>query len=40
MASPLRSYFQTDSVGLRLKWPLSWAVRDSRGVAYLTGANW
>jgi hypothetical protein len=36
----IRSYFQTDSVGLKLRWPISWALRDPRGVAFLTGANW
>jgi hypothetical protein len=40
MAMPVRSYFQTDSIGLKLRWPVSWTLRDVRGVAYLTGANW
>jgi hypothetical protein len=40
MASPLRSYFQTDSIGLRLKWPVSWALRDARAVAWMSGVTW
>jgi hypothetical protein len=32
--------FQTDTVGLRLRWPLSWATRDARGIAVMTGVNW
>jgi hypothetical protein len=40
VARPVRSFYQTDSVGLKLRWPLSWVVRDARGVAYMTGTNW
>jgi hypothetical protein len=40
IASPLSSMFQTDSASLRMTWPLSWTLRDSRGVAWLSGANW
>jgi hypothetical protein len=32
--------FQNDVVGLRLKWPLSWSVRDARGIAFMTGVSW
>jgi hypothetical protein len=32
--------FQTDTIGLRLRWPLSWAVRDARGVAVMNGVTW
>jgi Phage capsid family len=39
-ASPVRSLFQTDSVGLKIRWPISWALRDIRGVAYTTGVTW
>jgi len=35
MASPLRSFFQSDTVGLKLRWPISWALRDARGVAWM-----
>jgi hypothetical protein len=32
--------FQNDVVGLRLKWPLSWSVRDARGISYMTSVSW
>jgi hypothetical protein len=32
--------FQTDTIGLRLRWPLSWTVRDARGIAVLQNVNW
>jgi hypothetical protein len=35
-AAPSRSLFQTESTALKLKWPLCWAVRDPRAVAWLT----
>lgn len=35
-ASPARSLFQTDSVALKMRWPLSWAIRDPRAVAWTT----
>jgi len=31
-----RGLFQTDSIALKIRWPVSWMVRDSRAVAYLT----
>jgi len=34
------STFQTDSVALRLRWPVTWARRDARGVAFMTSVNW
>jgi hypothetical protein len=39
-ARPVGSLFQTDEIGLKLKWPLSWGLRDARGVAFMTGVNW
>lgn len=36
--TPLRSFFQSDTVGLRLRWLLSWALRDARGIAWVQGA--
>lgn len=33
---PERSVFQTDSLALKLRWPVTWALRDPRGVAWLT----
>jgi hypothetical protein len=35
-ASPARSLFQTDSVALKMRWPVSWVLRDPRAVAWLT----
>lgn len=35
-AAPAKSMFQTDSVALKVRWPMTWALRDSRGVAWLT----
>src|SRR5262249_16983344 len=32
--------FQTDTTGLRLRLPISWAVRDPRAVAWTQGAAW
>jgi hypothetical protein len=34
---PLRSFFQSDTVGLKLCWPISWALRDPRGIAWMQG---
>jgi Phage capsid family len=39
-ATPVGSTFQTDNVALRLRWPISWALRDSRGIAWMTNVNW
>ena len=35
---PERSLFQTDSLAIKIRWPVSWVVRDVRGVAWLTPA--
>ena len=35
-AAPARSLFQTASVALKMRWPVTWALRDPRGVAWLT----
>jgi hypothetical protein len=37
-AAPAKAMFQTDSVALKLRWPVTWALRDPRGVAWLTPA--
>lgn len=39
-ARPVGSLFQTDQVALRLRWPLSWALRASNGLAWMSGVNW
>jgi len=33
---PERSLFQTRSTAVKVRWPVSWALRDPRGVAWLT----
>jgi hypothetical protein len=35
-AGPARSLFQTDATAIKMKWPVSWALRDPRAVAWLT----
>jgi hypothetical protein len=35
-AAPARSLFQTDSVALKMRWPVTWALRDPRAIAWLT----
>jgi hypothetical protein len=39
-ASPVGSIFQTDEVALKLRWPISWALRDARGVAWMNSVTW
>jgi hypothetical protein len=39
-AAPVASLFQSDRVGLKLKWLLSWAVRDPRAVQFMTSVTW
>jgi hypothetical protein len=39
-AAPVGSLYQTDTVGLKLKWPISWGLRDPRGIAWLQNINW
>ena len=35
-ATPTRSLFQTYAVALKMRWPVTWALRDARGVAWTT----
>jgi hypothetical protein len=35
MAHPLRSFFQSDSVGLRLRWPVTWGLRSPNAIAWM-----
>jgi hypothetical protein len=35
---PERSVFQTESLAIKVRWPVSWALRDPRAVAWLTPA--
>jgi hypothetical protein len=39
-ATPVRSYFQTDSSSLKLRLPCSWVLRDVRAIAWIEGASW
>lgn len=39
-ANPVRSYFQTDSVSLRLRWPISWARRAPAAAAVVADVTW
>jgi hypothetical protein len=39
-ASPHKSMFQTESVALKMRWPVTWALRDARGFAWLTPTAW
>jgi hypothetical protein len=36
----VRANFQTDTTGLRLRWPISWAVRDPGVIACITATTW
>jgi hypothetical protein len=33
---PERGLYQTDTIALKVRWPISWVVRDTRGVAWTT----
>jgi hypothetical protein len=37
---PMRSLWQTDAFGIKCRWPVSWALRDPRGFAWLTPTAW
>jgi hypothetical protein len=39
-ATSVGSVYQTDEVLLRLRWPISWALRSSNALAWMTGVNW
>ena len=40
IATPTRSLWQTDAVGIKLRIGMTWALRDPRGLAWLTATNW
>jgi hypothetical protein len=40
VATSVGSLFQTDQISLRLRWPLSFALRSSAGLAWMSGVNW
>jgi hypothetical protein len=35
-----RSLFQTDAIGIKIRWPVSWTIRDPRGFAWMTPTAW
>ncbi len=39
-AAPAKSLFQTDSIALKMRWPVTWALRDARAIAWLTPSAW
>jgi len=40
VAAPVRSLFQTDSIGLRMILPINWTLRRAGVVAWTTGVTW
>ena len=40
VAAPSRVFFQTAVIGVKLEWPLNWALRRSNSVAWMTGVTW
>ena len=40
VGSSVGSLFQTDQVALRLRWPISWALRSASGLAHMANVNW
>jgi hypothetical protein len=39
-APPTRSMFQTDSLAIKLTWPVTWSLRDPRAFAWTTPTAW
>ena len=37
---PIGSMFQTDTIGLRLRWPITWALRASNAIAFMQSVDW
>ncbi len=40
VAAPVRSLWQTDSIGLRMIMEVSWGLRSASGLAWMTGVGW
>jgi hypothetical protein len=40
VAAPTTSLFQTDSIGIRVIWPLNFTMRDARGIAFIQNTAW
>ena len=39
-SAPARGLWQTDTIGLKIAFDVSWARRDDRAVAWLMATNW
>ena len=39
-STPTYSMFQIDAVSLRLRWPVTWMLRDARGIAMIENVTW
>jgi hypothetical protein len=40
VAASVTSVFQTDKTALKLRWPVTWTLRDARGLAWMQNTNW
>jgi hypothetical protein len=40
IASPVFSSFQIDATDLKLRWPISWALRSPQGIAWVEAVSW
>lgn len=40
VAAPTRSLFQTDSIAIRMTWPITWAMRRTGMVAFMDAVTW
>jgi hypothetical protein len=40
IATPIRSLWMTDTVGVKITFQINWGLRSSNGIAYMTAVNW
>src|SRR5262249_30677833 len=40
ISAPSRSLFQTDTIGLRLRMEVSWGLRNTQGLAWVSNTTW
>ena len=40
VAAPVRSFWQTDTLGIRMMMPMNWALRRTGMVNYITTTSW
>src|SRR5262249_49909234 len=40
VATPIRSLYQTDTLACRLRFDVSWALRHSSGLSFMTNVSW